>query len=114
MDEVQYIQQRAAEQESRVITLPQWLLFSTQTGDAWLLQPADHLTVPLAGDEDPLPVYIEETDKNFTIGWTGSHASMAEPSSTLSETQAGSAASSATQHGISSNRRDLKISNIFG
>jgi hypothetical protein len=73
IDEVHYIQQRAAEQDSRVITLPQWLLFSTQTGDAWLLEPADHLAVPLARDGDPLPVYIEETDKNFTIGWTGSY-----------------------------------------
>ena len=74
IDEVRYIQERAAEQDSRVITLPQWLLFSTQTGDAWLLEPADHLAVPLARDGDPLPVYIEETDKNFTIGWTGTYS----------------------------------------
>ena len=73
IDEVHYIQERAAAQDSRVITLPQWLLFSTQTGDAWLLEPADHLAVPLARDGDPLPVYIEETDKNFTIGWTGTY-----------------------------------------
>lgn len=73
IDEVHYIQERAAEQDSRVITLPQWLLFSTETGDAWLLEPADHLAVPLARDGDPLPVYIEETDKNFTIGWTGTY-----------------------------------------
>jgi hypothetical protein len=53
IDEVHYIQERAAEQDSRVITLPQLLLFSTQTGDAWLLEPADHLAVPLARDGDP-------------------------------------------------------------
>jgi hypothetical protein len=73
MDEVRYVQDRAAEHTSRVITLPQWLLFSTQTGDAWLLDPADHLAVPLARDGDPLPVYIEETEKNFAIGWTGTY-----------------------------------------
>jgi hypothetical protein len=73
IDEVHYIQERAAEQVSRVITLPQWLLFSTQTGDAWLLEPADHFAVPLARAGDPLPVHIEETDKNFTIGWTGTY-----------------------------------------
>jgi hypothetical protein len=73
MDEVHYIQERAAEQDSRVITLPQCLLFSSETGDAWLLDPADHLAVPLARDGDPLPVYIEETDKNFTIAWTGTY-----------------------------------------
>jgi hypothetical protein len=73
MDEVRYVQDRAAEHTSRVITLPQWLLFSTQTGDAWLLDPADHLAVPLARDGDPLPVYIEETEKNFVIGWAGTY-----------------------------------------
>jgi hypothetical protein len=73
LDEVRYAQDRAAEHASRVITLPQLLLFSTQTGDAWLLDLADHLAVPLARDGDPLPVYIEETDKNFTIGWTGTY-----------------------------------------
>src|SRR5258708_18811306 len=66
IDEVHYIQQRAAEQDSRVVSLPPWLLFSTQTGDAWLLEPGDHLAVPLARQGDPLPVYIEETDKTFT------------------------------------------------
>src|SRR5258708_37888889 len=45
----------------------------TQTGDAWLLEPANHLAVPLAREGDPLPIYIEETDKNFTIGWTGTY-----------------------------------------
>ena len=73
MDEVQYIQKRATERDSRVITLFPWLLFSSQTGDAWLLEPADHLAVPLAQDGDPLAVYIEETDTTFTIAWTGTY-----------------------------------------
>jgi hypothetical protein len=73
MDEVRYVQDRAAEHDSRVVTLPQLLLFSTQTGDAWLLDPAEHLAVPVARDGDPLPVYIEETEKNFAIGWTGTY-----------------------------------------
>jgi hypothetical protein len=73
MEEVHYIQERAAEHGNRVITVPQLLLFSTQTGDAWLLEPADHLAVPLARDGDPLPVYIDESEKNFTIGWTGTY-----------------------------------------
>jgi hypothetical protein len=73
MEEVHYIQERAAEQDSRLITLAQLLLFSTPTGDAWLLEPADRLAVPLAREGDPLPIYLEETDKNFTIGWTGTY-----------------------------------------
>src|SRR6266481_5821140 len=114
IDEVHYIQERAAEQVGRVITLPQWLLFSTQTGDAWLLEPADHLAVPLARDGDTLPVYIEERTRTSPLVGQEPTASTAERSSTLNETQAGSAPSSATQHGMSSSRQDLKISNIFG
>jgi hypothetical protein len=72
-DEVRYIQQRAAEHDNRIVTLPQLLLFSTETGDAWILDPADHLAVPLAQDGDPLPVYLEETDNSFAIGWTGTY-----------------------------------------
>ena len=70
---MRYIQERAAEHDSRVIPLPQLLLFSTPTGDAWLLEPADHPVVPLACEGDPLPVYIERRDKNFAIGWTGTY-----------------------------------------
>lgn len=72
-DEIRYLQKRAAENDGRVITLPHLLLFSTETGDAWLLDPADHLAVPVAQGGDPLPVHVEETAKNFTIGWTGTY-----------------------------------------
>ena len=72
-DEVRYVQKRAAANDSRVIALPQLLLFSTETGDAWLLDPADHLAVPVAQGGDPLPVHIEETDKTFAIEWMGTY-----------------------------------------
>src|SRR4051795_6013503 len=58
-DEVRYIQKRAADHDARIITL---VLFSTETGDAWLLDPADHLALRLARDGDPLPAQIEETE----------------------------------------------------
>jgi hypothetical protein len=73
VDEIRYVQKRAAKKDSRVITLPHLLLFSTETGDAWLLDPADHLAVPVARDGEPLPVHIEETDKTFTIEWMGTY-----------------------------------------
>src|SRR5437588_10610984 len=38
-DEVRYIQRRAADYDSRVVTIGQLILFSTKTGDAWLLDP---------------------------------------------------------------------------
>lgn len=48
-------------------------MFSTETGDAWLLDPADHLAARLARDGDPEEVYFEETDTNFAIGWKGNY-----------------------------------------
>jgi hypothetical protein len=42
-DEVRYIQQCAADHDGRVVTVGQLVLFSTETGDAWLLDPADQL-----------------------------------------------------------------------
>jgi hypothetical protein len=72
-DEVRHIQHRAAEHDGRVVTIGQLVLFSTASGDAWLLDPADHLAARLARDGDPLPVHIEETDTNFTIGWQGQY-----------------------------------------
>ena len=38
-DEVHYIQRRAADYDSRIVTIGQLVLFSTETGDAWLLDP---------------------------------------------------------------------------
>ena len=42
-DEVRYIQRRAADHDGRIVTVGQLILFSTETGDAWLLDPADQL-----------------------------------------------------------------------
>jgi hypothetical protein len=71
--EVRYIQNRAADCHARIVTLGPLVLFSTETGDAWLLDPADHLALRLARDGDPLPAHIEETGTTFAIGWTGQY-----------------------------------------
>jgi hypothetical protein len=73
-DEVDYIQCRAAEHDRRLVTVGPLILFSTDTGDAWLLDPADHLAARLARDGDPQPIYFEETDTNFVIGWNGKYS----------------------------------------
>jgi hypothetical protein len=70
-DEVRYIQNKAAEHDGRVVSLGQLLLFSTDTGDAWLLDVTDQLAAPLARDGDPEPIHLEETDTSFAIGWKG-------------------------------------------
>jgi hypothetical protein len=72
-DEVRYIQHRAAAHDGRVVTVGPLVLFSTATGDAWLLDPVDQLATGLARDGDPLPVHIEDTDTTFTVGWQGQY-----------------------------------------
>jgi hypothetical protein len=72
-EEVQYIQRRAAEYDSRIVTIGPLLLFSTQTGDAWVLDPADHLALPAAREGKALPVQMVETAAQFVIGWTGQY-----------------------------------------
>jgi hypothetical protein len=70
-DEVRYIQRRAAAHDGRIVTIGQLVLFSTETGDAWLLDPADRLAARLARDGQSEPIHIEETDTTFVIGWKG-------------------------------------------
>jgi hypothetical protein len=72
-DEVRYIQRRAAEHDGRFVTVASLVLFSTETGDAWLLEPADRLAARLARDGDPEDLYFEETETRFAIGWKGSY-----------------------------------------
>ena len=71
-DEVRYIQGRAAKYDSRIVTIEQLLLFSSQTGDAWILDAGEHLAAPLARDGEPLTVDIKETDTSFLVQWMGS------------------------------------------
>jgi hypothetical protein len=56
---------------SSIVTVGQLILFSTKTGDAWLLDPADRLAARLARDGESEPIHIEETDTTFAIGWKG-------------------------------------------
>jgi hypothetical protein len=51
------------------ITVGQLILFSTQTGDAWLLDPTERLAARVARDGEP--VDIEDTDVAFAIDWKG-------------------------------------------
>ena len=69
--EVRSIQHRAAEHDGRIVSIGPLVFFSTDTGDAWLLEPADQLAAELAVGGDPLPVHIDETKTSFAIGWQG-------------------------------------------
>ena len=70
-DEVRYNQRRAAHHDGRIVAVGRLLLFSTDTGDAWLLDRSDRLAARLARDGDTQPIHVEETDTAFTIGWKG-------------------------------------------
>jgi hypothetical protein len=72
-DEVRYIQRRAAEHDERIVTIGPFVLFSTETGDAWLLDPSDHFAARLARDGDPEAIDFTETDTSFKIAWPGSY-----------------------------------------
>jgi hypothetical protein len=70
-DEIRYITRRAAEHDGRVVTFGQLTLFSTETGDAWIIDRQDHLALRLARQGDPEPFHIEETATSFAIDWKG-------------------------------------------
>jgi hypothetical protein len=72
-EEIDYIRNRAAECDGRLVTVGPLVLFSTETGDAWLLDPSDHLAARLARDGDPEELYFEETEATFAIAWKGTY-----------------------------------------
>ena len=72
-DEVRYIQHRAADHDGRISTIGQLVLFSTETGDAWLLDRPDRLAVRLTRDGEAEPIQIVETAATFAIEWKGSY-----------------------------------------
>jgi hypothetical protein len=73
-DEIQYIQARAAVRDGRLVVINhQVAFFSTDTGDAWLLDPIDHLAARLARDGLPEAIFYEETATQFGIAWKGTY-----------------------------------------
>ena len=89
-DEVRYILRRAAEHDGRVVTIGPLVLFSTETGDAWLLDPSDQLAARLARDGDPEPFDIEETRPPSRLTGRGATASREPHSFTRIEKPDGS------------------------
>jgi hypothetical protein len=71
--EIKSIQRRAAAYDARFVTVGPRVFFSTETGDAWMLDPSDQLAARLARDGDPEPIEFQETDTDFAIGWKGNY-----------------------------------------
>jgi hypothetical protein len=57
--EIRSIQRRAAQSAARIVSIGPLLFFSTATGDAWMLGPAEQLAARLARDGDPLELHVE-------------------------------------------------------
>ena len=72
-DEVRYIQRRAAQYDCRIVSIGPVLLFSTESGDAWMLDPVGELATAIARQGEALPVHIEDTNRNFMVAWMGNY-----------------------------------------
>jgi len=57
----------------RIIAINPFVFFSTESGDAWMLDPADELAMQLARVGDPLPYLIHESANQAAIVWTSNY-----------------------------------------
>jgi hypothetical protein len=73
ISETNYVIKLAQNMDSRVITLGSLIFFSTETGDAWLLDPGDNLALCLARGGDKQAFVISETPSNFIIEWNANY-----------------------------------------
>lgn len=71
--EVDYIIQRAQEHDARMVGLASLILFSTETGDAWILDPKDNSALCLARDGEKQTFTIFDTTPQFGIEWTATY-----------------------------------------
>lgn len=67
--EADYIIKKAQGHDSCVVGLGRLVFFSTHTGDAWILDPADSMALCLAQDGERQNFSILETPTNFQIVW---------------------------------------------
>jgi hypothetical protein len=111
--EIKYIQRRAAQYDARFVTVGPLVFFSTQTGDAWMLDPSEQLAARLARDGDPeLIDFQEPTPTSQSAGKVTTTLKVAH-SCTQTERPAGSSRSLATPLRKLLNWAKQKISKMF-
>lgn len=71
--ETDYIVRRALEADGRVVTLGPLILFSTATGDAWILDPSDGRGHCLCRDGFRTGLTVVDREDRVAIEWTGSY-----------------------------------------
>ncbi len=69
--ETAYIIGRAQAHDARCVSLGVLVFFSTQVGDAWMLDIEDDYAMCLARDGAAQPLRILETAHQFAIDWDG-------------------------------------------
>lgn len=72
--EVEKIQQAAGEKKNFVYSVGVFVLFSSESGDGWLLEVSDMDAVQVAAAGKALDVEIEENPETIEINWTHSFA----------------------------------------
>lgn len=68
--EVEKIQENAVARKAAVLTLGVFVLFSTPSGDAWLLEVTEMDAIQVAQGGEKLAVEIEENPETIEINWT--------------------------------------------
>ena len=71
--EIDYIIVQAENGKARIVTIGSLVLFSTETGDAWMLDPEDGLALCLARGGERESFTVTETSKNFVIAWQANY-----------------------------------------
>ena len=71
--EANHVIERAQAYEARIVSLGPLIFFSTETGDAWVLDPADSLALCLARDGERQSFSITETANQFAIDWQANY-----------------------------------------
>lgn len=71
--EAEYIIRKAQERDTRIVTLGTLVFFSTDTGDAWMLDTEDGLALCLSYDGVKQDYTILETDSKFQIEWSAQY-----------------------------------------
>ncbi len=71
--ETDYIINRAQEYDSHVVSLGSLIFFSTETGDAWMLDCEDGLALNLAIGGNKQPFRILETSEKVAIEWNANY-----------------------------------------
>jgi hypothetical protein len=118
-DEIAYIQDKAADHDGRIVTIGQLILFSTDTGDAWLLDVTDQLAARLARDGDPEQIYLGDRYQlrhrmEGPLSDRGARFHLRRPHHRPRHDHPRLPHKKTRSRGLTLTRADLEISNIFG